>query len=61
MSYVNYVSYISYESLKIISYFKDNENLFRLSFTWKISKFGGLYINQSNIYDGDFIAKIVSR
>ena len=40
----------------------NRNDLLQLSFTLKISKiFGGLYITQSNIYDGAFIAKIVSR
>ena len=39
----------------------DCDDLLKLSFTLEISVFGGLYITQSNIYDGAFIAKIVSR
>ena len=35
--------------------------MLHLSFTLKVQIFGGLYTTQSKIYDGAFIAKIVSR
>ena len=38
-------------------HYNDRDDLLQLSF----NIFGGLYITQSNIYDGAFIAKIVSR
>ena len=39
----------------------DRDDLLQLSFTLKISIFGGLYITQSNICNEAFMAKIVSR
>ena len=42
--------------------FSNRDDLLHLSFILRISIFsGGLYITQSNIYDGAFTAKIVSR
>ena len=32
-----------------------------MAWLWKFQYFWGLYLTQSNIYDGAFIAKIVSR
>ena len=39
----------------------NGDDLLKRSLTLEISVFGGLYITQSNIYDGAFSAKIVSR